>query len=195
MKLAKITAQQPAPAAEGTDPLKAHFSEQAQAASAQRQLLYEYVEQARERNANWLDRIFASSEEKQMLDTFRKKQEQALESVLDERNASLKIIGEAQLAFILEICDSLLISTRSQIQSGRSAAFQERFLQLNHKLEALNTNFFSLVEQKIEQFEQASGKIKELHGRQLDRMLEQWEHTYAALLDEFAEIITQRRSA
>lgn len=193
MKLSKTISQQPAPVAEGTDLLRAQFNNQAQAAGTQHQLLHNYVEQVRERQTNWLKRLTASPEERQMLNTFWKRQEQALDSVLEDRNAGLKLVGQAQLDFIREVCDSLLISTRSQIQLSRSTAFQERFLALNERLEVLNTSFFELVERKVQQLEQASGKLQELHARQLSRMLEQWEATHESLLDEFASIINRRK--
>lgn len=193
MKISKTANQTPISTSSENDPLKNSLSEQVQAASSQRKILFQYVEQIREHRSNWISRLLTSREEKQMLHTFWKKQEQALEGILEDRNAGLKLIGETQLAFIREVCESSLISTHSQVQLASSTAFQKRFLHLNEELEALNTSFFILVEHKMEMIEIAKDQLKELHIRQINRMLCQWEETYTRLLDDFAAIIQQRR--
>lgn len=177
----------------GADPIRQSFSEHAETAQVQQRILNQHVENIRSRQMHWLNRMLASPEEKQMLDTFWKRQNEALDQVLSGRNASLKIIGEAQLSFIREVCDSLLISTRSQVQLNRSASYQQRFLELNTQLDTLNDAFFELVSRKMETIAHSSGKLQELHIGQLERMLRQWDQTYAAALDEFAGIILSRR--
>lgn len=176
-----------------SDPIRQSFGEQAEAAQVQLRILHKHVDNIRKRQAHWLSRLLTSTEEKQMLETFWEKQNQALGQVLEGRNASLKIIGEAQLSFIWEVCDSLLIATRSQVQLNRSTTYQQRLLDLNTQLDALNNSFFSLVARKMEAIEQYSGKLQELHIKQLERMLEHWDQTYATALDEFANIIRRRK--
>lgn len=177
------------PTSSDADSLNRHLGEQFQAARTQRDILYRYVEGIRSHRSNWLNQLLASPHEKELLVTFWQKQEQALNIVLEERNAGLAAIGQAQLSFIREVCESAVISSRSQVQLSRSKLFQKHFLLLNEELEALNSSFFQLLEGKIAQMEMSMGHIRALHARQIDCMLEHWESTYRDILDDFSQII------
>lgn len=176
------------------DQLADAFTTQTRSAAVKREALEAYVQRLRERNASWLNRLTAGEQERKALAVFERKQAEALEQVLEDRNQGLEIVGQAELAFIREVCESLLVSTRSHMQLHRSRQFQERFLQLNEELESLNQRFAALVEAKLEQLEGAKDHLRRLHQQQLDHMLRQWEETYAQVLDDFAAILEHRQS-
>lgn len=176
------------------DQLADAFTTQTRSAAVKREALEAYVQRLRERNASWLNRLTAGEQERKALAVFERKQAEALEQVLEDRNQGLEIVGQAELAFIREVCESLLVSTRSHMQLHRSRQFQERFLQLNEELESLNQRFAALVEAKLEQLEGAKDHLRRLHQQQLDHMLRQWEETYAQVLDDFAAILERRQS-
>jgi len=174
------------------DQLADAFTTQTRSAAVKREALEAYVQRLRERNASWLNRLTAGEQERKALAVFERKQAEALEQVLEDRNQGLEIVGQAELAFIREVCESLLVSTRSHMQLHRSRQFQERFLQLNEELESLNQRFAALVEAKLEQLEGARETLRRLHQQQLDHMLRQWEETYAQVLEDFAAILERR---
>jgi hypothetical protein len=174
--------------------LQAQFKDQAEQARAKRETLLRYAEHIHQQQRNWISRLMASPEEKQLRSTFWEKQNEALGTALDDRNEGLKTIGDAQLAFIREVCQSLLISARSQIQLNRTTTYMKRSMQLNEHLGNLNTEFARLIEQHMQYAAQCSGALQQLQYQQIDHMLERWNDTYTVLLDEFADIVRNRKA-
>ncbi|NBC05744.1 MAG: hypothetical protein GVY26_00950 [Bacteroidetes bacterium] len=174
------------------DQLQESFQFEAEHAQTERETLKRYAETIHQQQKSWIQRLVAPSEEKELLSTFLEKQNEALKDTLEDRNKGLRIIGDAQLAFIDEVCKSLLVSARSQVQLNRSTVYMERSMALNEHLSHLNVRFAELVEQQMQNAASMSERMRKVHYRQIDDMLSRWNETYTELLDDFAAIVRQR---
>ena len=174
------------------DQLQENFQLEARHAQAERETLKRYAEMIHQQQKSWIQRLVAPPEEKELLSTFLEKQNEALEDTLQDRNKGLRIIGDAQLSFIDEVCKSLLISARSQVQLNRSTTYMERSVALNERLSDLNVKFAELVERQMQHAASMSERMQEVQYRQIDDMLSRWNETYTELLDDFADIVRQR---
>lgn len=155
-------------------------------------LLVRQVEDISARQKNWLQKINISEAERQLVKIYWQEQEVALKSALNTQNRGMKAVGEAQVVFIREVCNSLLTASRASLQYNRSVAFQEQALHLHAILEEKNLAFWDLFEAKITDAENRPPAVQKLIYAQAERMLERWNRQFEKILDDFADLLNNK---
>ncbi len=172
--------------------LSIHFQQYAEQAQQSQWLLIKQVEDLSERQRHWLNRLGLSRQERQMLHTYWENQQAALGSAMQEHNRGMKAIGEAQVSFVREVCNSLLTLGRANLQFGRSVFYQEQSLQLHAALEEKNRAFWDLFEAKLKDAEERPEALRRLIYQQAERMLERWNQQFEDILDDFLALLRER---
>ncbi|MBK8493489.1 MAG: hypothetical protein IPL49_22115 [Saprospirales bacterium] len=152
----------------------------------QEEMLIKQIGQLCQKQANWSQRLMLSQGEREQLEVFWKRQQEALDSALQTRNQSLQAIREAHLSFIREVCNSLLLTGRSSLQVSVGIQFTEHSLQLRRSLEKLNESFWDLMEEKLRQADNREERIRSLILEQITHELNRWNEQYDTILDTFA---------
>lgn len=172
--------------------LAGHFQQYTEQAQQRQALLIKQVEDLHERQRHWINRLGLTQQERRMLQTYWLNQQTALESAMQEHNRSMKAIGEAQVTFVREVCNSLLTLGRANLQFGRSVLYQEQSLQLHAALEEKNRAFWDLFEAKVKDAEDRPEGVRRLIYQQAERMLERWNQQFEDILDDFLALLRER---
>lgn len=172
--------------------MQSTFSQSVEQTRTKEGILLDYVSQVQQKQQNWLDRLLLTEEEKALIKVHSQKQLEAVDILLGEQNKSIKAIAEANVRFVQEVCNSLLLAGRSGMQTAVRSIYRENALQLNTKMEALNTRFWDLVEIKMQDAASRPDKIQAFAYRQIDLMLEKWNEQYERILEEFNQLLNEK---
>jgi hypothetical protein len=188
----RTTSSQPNMAEVKAEGLVSGFHQQGDFVQRQQSMLLDQAASIHERRKKWLERIAMSEDEKQMLETYWQRQREALDTTLESRNRSLRAAGEAQVRFVQEMCNSILLMGRSNLQANVKAHYQEQALRLNNDLEIQNRKFWDMLEEKLEDAARRSDLVKGVIHQQAGIMLDKWNRQFEAILNEYEVLLSEK---
>ena len=172
--------------------MEKQFEKYTEAMHEKQKLLVRQVETISARQKNWLQRLNITDAERQLTEIYWQEQEVALKAALTTQSRGMKALGEAQVVFVREVCNSLLTASRASLQYNRSVVFQQQTLQLHAVLEEKNLIFWNLFEAKITDAENRPKAVQQLIHTQAEKMLNRWGEQFEKILDDFAELLNER---
>ncbi len=168
------------------------FNHSASSAQQREVMLIRQVDSILEKQQSWMGRLSLSQGERELLQVHFNQQKEAIRLALEHKNQSMKAVAEANVRFVQEACNSLLLAGRSGMQSAVRAIYQENALQLNRKLEALNQQFWELIEEKLQDALQRPEILQETIRRQVEGMIFRWNGQYEQVLEEFSQLLNEK---
>ncbi|MBL7794209.1 MAG: hypothetical protein JNK77_17900 [Saprospiraceae bacterium] len=168
------------------------FSQSVEHTRSKESVLLHYVSQVQEKQQHWLDRLMLTKEEKSLITVHSQKQLEAVDILLGEQNKSLKAIAEANVRFVQEVCNSLLLAGRSGMQTAVRSIYRENALQLNTRMEALNMQFWDLIETKLQNAGSRPDIVQQVIYKQVELMLLKWNEQYELILEEFNQLLNEK---
>lgn len=169
-----------------------HFQQYSEYAQQSRWMLIKQVNDIQERQKSWLGKLGLSQSERQMLQTYWDHQQEALGTAMQEHNRGMKAIGEAQVSFVREVCNTLLMQGRANLQFGRSVQYQEQSLQLHAVLEEKNRRFWDIFEEKIKDAQSRPEYLRSAIMKQAEAMLDRWNQQFEDILNDFLAVFKER---
>lgn len=155
-------------------------------------VIVKHIRDLSETNSRWIDRLTLPRDDKALLKLYGEKQLEAAEKVLETQNKTISAICDAQLAFVKEALNVLIVTGRSGLQGAASAIFRENALALNKKLARMSYEFADLVEEKLHDAEKRSPNVRDMLLDEVSLMVEKWRANYERILDDFSRILEEK---
>ena len=158
----------------------------------EKKAVLDYIADLEKKNRSVLTRWSLSKHQKNLAEKIQNLQVKAFTDLANQRNVSLQIIGETQIKMLKEICNGIIISGRSGIQSSIHNIFMENFLDLIKNLEDLNDNFCQILDSKIIKLNNSNDFYKDMIFDQIGILKSKWMNIISDIYDEFEKIIQQK---
>ena len=157
-----------------------------------KELIVKQLNELGQTNFGWVERLKLSREKKALLKLYAEKQLEAAEKVLETQNRTISAISDAQLAFVKEALNVLIVTGRSGLQGAASAIFQENALVLNRKLTGLSYEFADVIEGKLKDAEKRSPSVRSMLLEEVSLMMQKWHAEYERILEDFGRILDEK---
>lgn len=158
----------------------------------ERQFITDYMKDIERKNASFLTRWTLSSHEKNLAQSFQNLQLNAFTDLAEQRNMSLRAIGDTQLELLREICNGILQTGRSTIQGTVRVNFMENFQSFINELDSLNDEFVENLEAKLEKVKLASETSKDMLWHQIQMQKQKWMSLMDDVYNDFCSILNKR---
>jgi hypothetical protein len=158
----------------------------------EKDMVLEHIKVITQRNNSLLTRWTLSSHQKQLAKNVEELQVKAFTDLAEQRNASLRAVGETQLKVLREICNGILQTGRSSIQSAVKKIYMENFMSLMTRMEILNDQFCDLIGQKLIKLNDAPAPLRDMLMDQVETLKSKWMNAMDEIYDDFNNILTEK---
>lgn len=158
----------------------------------EKDMVLEHIKTVTHKNNSLLTRWTLSPHQKQLAKNVEDLQVKAFTDLAEQRNASLRAVGETQLKVLREICNGILQTGRSSIQTAVKKIYMENFMSLMTKMEILNDQFCELIEQKMKKLGNAPASLQDMLLDQVQTLKSKWMNAMDEIYDDFNNILTEK---
>lgn len=158
----------------------------------EKDMVLDHIKAIIQRNNSLLTRWTLSPHQKQLAKNVEELQVKAFTDLAEQRNASLRAVGETQLKVLREICNGILQTGRSSIQAAVKKIYMENFMSLMTRMEILNDQFCELISQKLIKLDSAPSNLQDMLMDQIQTLKSKWMNSMDDIYDDFNKILAEK---
>jgi len=158
----------------------------------EKNMVLEHIKTITHKNNNLLTRWSLSPHQKQLAKNVEELQVKAFTDLAEQRNTSLRAVGETQLRVLREICNGILQTGRSSIQAAVKKIYMENFISLLSRMEMMNDQFCELIEQKMIKLGNAPASLQDMLLDQVQTLKSKWMNAMDSIYDDFNDILNEK---
>jgi hypothetical protein len=153
--------------------------------------LVKRVEDANRKSQTFFGRLTMSKSAKELAQVYLEKQTNTLETVMDQRNLCIRAIAQSQTTYIREMCNALLLTGRSGLQTSVKSIYTENFLVLSTQLDDVGNEILDLVERKLDDLSKRPQQLQIMMMDQVNTLMSKWDKLYDEILESFVKLQNQ----
>jgi hypothetical protein len=154
--------------------------------------LMKHMNDLKDNNQGWLNRLMLPREDKALLKAYGEKQLEAAQIVLGNQNKALAAICEGQVSFIREVVNTLLQTGRSGLKGAAATIYKENALAMQATLTRISSEFYTLVENKYRDAEKRLPFVQKQMMYEIEIMMRKWSEDTVSIQNDFSTILQEK---